>query len=81
MSNRPSAGHDAEKAVATVSADHNVESDPYADGAGADVQVLKTDGDDHLKLARDGQTILLPQPTDDPEARTLASCHIVKYSG
>ena len=35
-----------------------------------DLQVLKTSDSQDLKLARDGKTVLIPQPSDDPEGRS-----------
>ena len=57
---------DAEKTTSFVS-DHTVEPDAYAEGAGGDLQVLKPEHGDHLKLAGDGKTLLIPQPSDDPQ--------------
>lgn len=37
----------------------------YEEGIG-DLQVLKASESDNVKLAKDGVTVLIPQPSDDP---------------
>lgn len=44
----------------------SIDSGLYSEGHG-DLQILKTDGSPNVKLAKDGQTVLIPQPSDDPE--------------
>ena len=38
----------------------------YQEGIG-DLQVLKVSEADNVKLAKDGITVLIPQPSDDPD--------------
>lgn len=45
---------------------HVGRSDRYESVAG-DLQVLKISDSDDIKLAEDGKTVLIPQPSDDPE--------------
>ena len=57
-----------EKVVAstTVIADHAADAS-YSEGVGAgDLQVFKLSDSGNLKLAKDGMTVLIPQPSDDP---------------
>lgn len=44
----------------------SIESGRYSEGHG-DLQILKTDNSSNVKLAKDGQTVLIPQPSDDPD--------------
>lgn len=40
----------------------------YGEGHGGDLQVYKSSSDsENLKLAKDGKTVLIPQPSDDPD--------------
>lgn len=57
--------YDAEKTDTTAAA-HALTGDRYGEGLG-DLQVLKTSDSGTLKLASDGRTVLIPQPSDDPK--------------
>lgn len=75
------AGYDAEKNAATT-ATHALDGDRYAEGLG-DLQVLKQSDSDVLKLANDGKTVLIPQPSDDPNDPlnwSFAKKHLVLLS-
>ena len=55
-----------EKVVeATVSSAEEQSGGHYEEGLG-DLQVLKLPGSHDVKLAKDGVTVLIPQPSDDP---------------
>ena len=54
---------DSEIEKGTISVDLD---ETYVEGHG-DVQVLKASDADNLKLAKDGVTVLIPQPSDDPD--------------
>jgi hypothetical protein len=71
MSEPSSPQYDEEKNGAATAA-HAVPGDRYAEGLG-DIQVLKRTDSEDLKLAKDGTTVLIPQPSDDPEGTTPAS--------
>lgn len=47
-------------------AEHTVESNGY-DGGSGDLQVLSNGDSGSLKTAKDGETVLLPQPSDSPD--------------
>lgn len=70
MSSPPVPEHDCEnyysEKVDTFTASHVFEGDRYAEGLG-DLQVLKLSDSEDLKLAKDGKTVLIPQPSDDPD--------------
>jgi len=51
--------------TAAVSQTHNNRED-YAEGHG-DFQVTMIPGAKDVKLAKDGKTVLIPQPSDDPD--------------
>jgi hypothetical protein len=51
--------------TAAVSQTHN-DQDDYAEGHG-DFQVTMIPGAKDIKLAKDGKTVLIPQPSDDPD--------------
>lgn len=51
--------------TAAVSQTHNDKED-YAEGHG-DFQVTLIPGAKDVKLAKDGKTVLIPQPSDDPD--------------
>jgi hypothetical protein len=44
----------------------SIESGLYTEGHG-DLQILRTDSSSNVKVAKDGQTVLIPQPSDDPD--------------
>lgn len=64
MSSGSDPRYDAEKNAAFTS-DHDIPSEHYTEGLG-DLQVLKVGSNADLKLAKDGKTVLIPQPSDDP---------------
>ncbi|KAK5131682.1 hypothetical protein LTR08_000736 [Meristemomyces frigidus] len=64
-STEKAADYDAEKTGATAAA-HPIAVDRYAEGFG-DLQVFKTSSSEELKLASDRKTVLIPQPSDDPD--------------
>lgn len=71
----------AEKNVGTTDA-HRIHTHRYVEGTG-NIQVLKSYDSDGLKFARDGKTILIPQPSgdiDDPLNWRLAKKHLVLVS-
>ena len=51
--------------TAAVSQTHNDKED-YAEGRG-DFQVTMIPGAKDVKLAKDGKTVLIPRPSDDPD--------------
>lgn len=65
MSNPSTPLVDVEKKGAAVTTEQNVDASQYSEGLG-DLQVLKVDHNESLKLASDGKTVLIPQPSDDP---------------
>ena len=78
MSSSPSPHYDAEKSAATTNG-HIFDTDRYTEGLG-DLQVLKADQSVDLKLASDGKTVLIPQPSDDlddPLNWSLTKKHVV----
>lgn len=56
---------DQEEKSGTLTDIYHAAAERYAEGAG-DLQVLKAELGDYVKLASDGQTVLIPQPSDDP---------------
>ena len=58
-------GSSAVEKTAAVSRIHNDKED-YAEGHG-DFQVTMIPGAKDVKLAKDGKTVLIPQPSDDPD--------------
>jgi hypothetical protein len=44
----------------------SIESGRYSEGHG-DLQILKIESSSNVKVAKDGQTVLIPQPSDDPD--------------
>lgn len=60
----PTGSIDVEKHPYTV---EDSKDEKYAEGLGGDLQVYKSGSDsENLKLAKDGKTVLIPQPSDDP---------------
>jgi hypothetical protein len=51
--------------TATVSQSQDSHED-YTEGHG-DLRVIMTPGAKDIKLAKDGKTVLIPQPSDDPD--------------
>ena len=52
---------------ATVEIDERTEKASYREGVGVgDLQVFRLSDGEDLKLAKDGVTVLIPQPSDDP---------------
>lgn len=47
-----------------VAETHDLDGGLYEEGLG-DLQVLKTSDSGNLKLAKDGVTVLIPQPSDE----------------
>lgn len=66
MSSTPPHESDNEKAIKNEKAVNVTEYDRYSEGHG-DMQVFRTSDSDNLKLAKDGKTVLIPQPSDDSE--------------
>ena len=73
MSSPPVASDGANEKEATFTGAHALEGNRYDEGLG-DLQVLKTADSEDVKLASDGKTVLIPQPSDDPNG---AACCII----
>ena len=69
--------YDAEKTGATA-ATHALDVDRYTEGFG-DLQVFSTSTSGGYKLANDGKTVLIPQPSDDPNDPLNVSTPSLSY--
>lgn len=74
MSSPPSTPEAKEKDTSFTAA-HALEGSKYEEGLG-DLQVLKATDSEDVKLAKDGKTVLIPQPSDDPNGPL---CHRLLY--
>jgi len=61
----PNQALDEEKQSQSFPSARAVDGDRYTEGFG-DLQVLRIGDGENVKLAKDGKTVLIPQPSDDP---------------
>jgi len=68
MADSPTNNSSTDLEKTNYSVQQNWQDGKHVEGLGGDLQVYKNSRDlENLKLAKDGKTILIPQPTEDPE--------------